>query len=144
MNTTEHLLTIVSEECNEVSQRVSKALRFGLREVEPGQELNNLARIVYEFNDLIGAMEMLMATSIQQLINPETIEAKKNKISKFLEYSRLCGTVSSEETITVKKEELIDLLKRHENLLTNRVIPLTLDEGDLKFTRAMISDLEKK
>lgn len=51
MNTTEHLLTIVSKECNEVAQRVSKALRFGLREVEPGQEQNNLARIIYEFND---------------------------------------------------------------------------------------------
>lgn len=41
----EHLLSILAEECCEVGQRVSKALRFGLDEVQPGQDLSNAERI---------------------------------------------------------------------------------------------------
>jgi hypothetical protein len=37
MTRQEMLLTIVAEECNETPQRVSKAIRFGLDEIEAGQ-----------------------------------------------------------------------------------------------------------
>jgi hypothetical protein len=66
MNNTEHLLTILSEECVETAQRVSKAIRFGLTEVQEGQHLNNAERLVYEFNDIVAVMELLH----EKRINP--------------------------------------------------------------------------
>ncbi|MCA0003352.1 MULTISPECIES: hypothetical protein [unclassified Mesorhizobium] len=53
MNRHEHLVTILGEEGVEVSQRCSKALRFGLKEVQPGQQIDNAFRIYEEFLDLV-------------------------------------------------------------------------------------------
>ena len=49
----EHLLTCLAEECTEVGQRVTKALRFGLAEVQAGQTLTNRQRIAEEYRDLV-------------------------------------------------------------------------------------------
>ena len=92
MNRKEHLLTIVGEECTEVHQRCSKALRFGLNEVQPNQELANHERILQEFNDLIGAMDLLFECEFEELISKEEVQAKKEKIEKYLDYSKECGT----------------------------------------------------
>jgi len=46
------LLTILIEECAEVQQRATKALRFGLNEVQEGQTLNNIERMSEEIGDL--------------------------------------------------------------------------------------------
>jgi hypothetical protein len=46
------LLEILIEECAEVQQRATKALRFGLAEVQPGQPLNNAQRMAEEYGDL--------------------------------------------------------------------------------------------
>jgi hypothetical protein len=35
INETDHLLACLAEECAEVSQRVMKALRFGINEIQP-------------------------------------------------------------------------------------------------------------
>jgi hypothetical protein len=61
MTKTENLLTILAEECAETAQRVSKAIRFTLDEIQPNQEedLTNAERIVYEFNDIVAVMEVL-------------------------------------------------------------------------------------
>lgn len=59
MSDTEHLLGILAEECAEVAIRASKAQRFGLGEVQPGQRLTNCERITYELNDLLAAADML-------------------------------------------------------------------------------------
>lgn len=95
MNRTEHLLTVMAEECAEVAQRCSKALRFGLDEVQPGQPLTNEARIWQEMCDLIAVSEMLMAITGSGGINRAAADAKKAKVEKFLEYSRECGTLQS-------------------------------------------------
>ena len=52
------VLTIIAEECAEVAQRCTKALRFGLTEIEPGQERTNAFRIGLEFGDLVAIMGM--------------------------------------------------------------------------------------
>jgi NTP pyrophosphatase (non-canonical NTP hydrolase) len=99
MTRKEHLLLIAMEECNEVAHRISKALRFTLDEVQPGQDLNNAQRIHQEFNDLMAVMQMLVTefpdmnpgsdlTDVQTMI-----EAKKAKIEKFLKYSEQKGTL---------------------------------------------------
>ncbi len=59
MTRTELLLTVLAEECVETAQRVSKAIRFTLEEIQPEQELTNAQRIVYEFNDIVAVMEVL-------------------------------------------------------------------------------------
>lgn len=97
MTRTEHLLTILAEECTEIGQRASKALRFSLAEVQPGQDLSNADRIMYEFHDLLAVMEMLEDDGVFPPIwhrNVAAIEAKKAKVEKFLLHSAEVGTLT--------------------------------------------------
>lgn len=98
MNRTEHLLTILNEECNETAQRGSKAIRFGLREIQKDQPFTNAERIVYEFNDIMAVMELLLDEgSIQKIIDRDAIEKKKEKIKKYMDYSVQCGTMEEKK-----------------------------------------------
>jgi NTP pyrophosphatase (non-canonical NTP hydrolase) len=96
MTRTEHLLTILAEECAEVAQRASKALRFGPHEKQPGQDYTNLERIEAEMADLLGAY-LMIADETKGMYQPETLlgmrNLKKAKVEKFLNYSRECGTL---------------------------------------------------
>lgn len=94
MNRNEHLLMILAEECAEVAQRVSKALRFGLDEVQPGQDLTNEQRIWNEMNDLAGVSEMLIAARGSGGLCRDAVDAKKAKVERFLVYSAECGTLT--------------------------------------------------
>jgi len=91
----EHLLTILAEECNEVAQRASKALRFGIDEIQPGQFLTNGERIGIELEDLVAMVELCQGHALVPGLSRERIEAKKTKVATFLEYSRHCGTVDA-------------------------------------------------
>ncbi len=94
MNRTELLLTLLNEECVETAQRVTKALRFTLDEVQTGQSLSNAERIVYEFNDILAVMEVLEEEGILKNVrDPEMIEKKKDKIKKYIEYSKKMGVL---------------------------------------------------
>lgn len=91
----EHLLVILGEECNEVAHRVSKALRFGLREVQEGQPLTNAERIIEEYSQLQAVMQMLFDQAlIPATINTEAYHEKFKAVNKFLEYSKTCGTLT--------------------------------------------------
>lgn len=97
MNRTEHLLTILGEEGVEVSQRCSKALRFGLAEIQPGQELTNAERIRGEYIDLLAVMRMLVEEGAIAPVTDDDLpllEQKRQKVEKFLSYSRDCGTLT--------------------------------------------------
>lgn len=106
MNRLEHLLTSVGEECNEIGQRASKAARFGLLEVQPGQDLDNLRRMMGEFADLCGAIELLHSEPIMgedqnarleyliAQLRPQ-IDAKKAKLEKYLLYAASVGTLTA-------------------------------------------------
>ena len=84
----ENLLVCLSEECDEVSQRACKALRFGIDEIQEGQELTNAERIVYEFNDLFAVMEMLADRGlIHKILDRTAIEQKKIKVLEGIKYS---------------------------------------------------------
>lgn len=94
MNRTEHLFTITTEECAEVSQRVSKILRFGIHEIQPGKDRNNVERFLDEYADLQAVIEMLEADGVLKVPDlTERKEKKKVKVEKFLEYSRGEGTL---------------------------------------------------
>ena len=98
MNRREHLLTILAEECAEVAQRVSKALRFGIDEVEPGQPSTNGARVTLEILDLLVVNEMLAETESLAPITENAVSrhanAKRGKIEKYLAYSKERGTLT--------------------------------------------------
>lgn len=55
----QYLLLKVAEECDEVGQRVSKQMQFGACQIQPGQELNNAARLRVEVLDLLGRLDDL-------------------------------------------------------------------------------------
>jgi len=78
------LLTILAEECCEVGQRVSKALRFGIWEVQPEQKLTNAERIEIELGDLIAVMKRLCDMDI--LCNDEIEFAEIKKYKKLEKY----------------------------------------------------------
>lgn len=95
MTRKELLLLQVMEECDEVSQRVSKALRFGLEEVQPEQELTNAERIIYEFSDLYAVIDMLYREGLlPQVVDPRAIAAKKDKVEKMLQLSKQCNVIT--------------------------------------------------
>lgn len=98
MTRTEHLLTILAEECAEVAQRVSKAIRFGLTEVQPGQPLTNAKRIEHEMLDLLAAWNMLAREgAFPDACGPNEaavrMEAKAEKVERFLAFSAGRGLV---------------------------------------------------
>lgn len=97
MNRAEHLLTCLAEECAEVSQRVSKALRFGLAEVEPGQAQNNASRIADELDDLFAVARILSDEDLLPRGGPDDIslvDQKRDKIERFMAISREQGVLS--------------------------------------------------
>ena len=95
MNRTEHLLSCLAEECAEVAQRVSKALRFGLDEVQPGQDQTNAERIVEEFNDLAAVVNRLSREGVLPWADwsTEREEEKAAKIERFMAISREQGVL---------------------------------------------------
>jgi NTP pyrophosphatase (non-canonical NTP hydrolase) len=106
MTRTEHLLWILAEECAEVAQRASKAARFGVNEIQPGQTETNAERLSHEMNDLIGVAQLLadegaLAVSADQ----DEVAAKRAKVEKFLRYSRECGTLDADEPLKIDKGE---------------------------------------
>jgi hypothetical protein len=88
MKEREHLLIVLAEECAEVAQRASKALRFGLAEIQPGQPDDNLRRLEREFSELYEVASMLRLK-----IREEDRETKREKLKKFMDYSRQLGTL---------------------------------------------------
>lgn len=52
-------LEILIEECAEVSQRATKILRFGLEEVQSGQDLTNKERLSQEVGDVLAMVDHL-------------------------------------------------------------------------------------
>ena len=92
MNRQEHLMTILTEECSEVQQAITKALRFGLNE---GRDITctNAERLRAELNDLLAMVEMLEAEGLDLSSDYTHRAAKKAKVEKYLLYSAECGTL---------------------------------------------------
>lgn len=95
MHAVQFLLLHLIEECAEVQQRATKALRFGLDEVQPGQDLNNLQRLSGELNDLFAVVDLLQQIEGgNHLVSDEDHQdAKFQKILQFACYSVEQGTL---------------------------------------------------
>lgn len=80
------LLTILIEEASEIQQRATKALRFGLDEVQPGQSLNNAQRLDYEIGDFLAVLRRLQAIDISNTFAiEEAAKAKELKLKKYMQ-----------------------------------------------------------
>jgi len=78
------ILQITTEECAEVIQRITKAQRFGMNEIEPGQNHTNSYRLGHEIGNLLVMVDKLKA---EEMILPVAIEnGAQDKRRKLLVY----------------------------------------------------------
>jgi hypothetical protein len=64
-NDQEYLLVCLAEECSEVTKACSKILRFGMDSYHPkDHKTTNKNNLVYELNDLMSVVEMLVERNI--------------------------------------------------------------------------------
>ena len=95
MNRKEHLLTILAEECMEIGKECTKALRFGIEDHHPTQTGTNDQKISDEYNDLLAVIAMLNDEGFLHVtIDKDKIEKKKERVEKYLLYSKEHGTLN--------------------------------------------------
>lgn len=91
----QHLLLKLSEECAEVSQRCAKSIIFGSDEIQPGQKLNNVERLVNELEDLLGVARMLREEKMISAPDEKNINNKSHRVEHFMELSKQRGKTQS-------------------------------------------------
>jgi len=97
MDRLDHLLVTLSEECAEVSQRCTKALRFGLNETQLEHTEDNALRLENELSDLLAIMDLLILEG--HINDPNTFSkkvAKQERFEKYLERSKEMSRYESE------------------------------------------------
>lgn len=106
MTRSEHLLAIIAEECVEIAQRATKALRFGLEQVqedaddrpeENPEHLTNGQRIMGEYYHLRAVLGMAGFNPWECSDRTMWLESEKcARVERYLERSRRCGTLVDE------------------------------------------------
>ena len=102
----EHLMIRAIEECNELAQRLSKALIFGMDQIQqdPGDKpeenpdrLTNRERIYQEYYDLRAVLGMCMIDAWRNDAQSADAERRKcEKVRRYLLRSKECGTLSDD------------------------------------------------
>lgn len=87
MNTLQHHLLKLSEECNEIGKLCSKSMLFGLDSVNPETGQQNIEALHDELNDLLAVIELL---NTEYNFNFSKDDRKiSNKIIKMNSYMRI-------------------------------------------------------
>jgi len=94
MNKIEHLLTCLTEECAEIQKLACKANRFGLDDSYVDGPTNR-ENLVTEINDLMAVVDLLAEEGAFKcdVFNMNKIDAKKNKVRKYMGYAKKVGTL---------------------------------------------------
>ena len=95
MNRLDHLLVIFAEECSEVAQETAKALRFGIYE-QRDLPTTNIERMGVELSQLLAMAEMLKDEGYEIPIYADVMDAKKEKVEKYLAYSKHLGRLTED------------------------------------------------
>jgi NTP pyrophosphatase (non-canonical NTP hydrolase) len=91
-----HLLQCLTEECAEVIQAVSKALRFGLDDDHQADNLDIVSPrkyIVKELNDVMAVVDELQILEVfpSPMFDSRLQSAKMKKLNQMMDYSREKG-----------------------------------------------------
>lgn len=81
------IMSILQEECAEVTQAVSKCFRFGLDNVKPGKPKTNREHLEDELGDVLAMIDIMMEQGIISQSNLEV--AKRAKIEKLKKWSTI-------------------------------------------------------
>lgn len=110
MTRDEHYMTIAMEECSEVAQRISKALRFGMNQIQEDaddapeqnpERLTNRERIYREYLHLRAMLGAIGIDAWDTSDFARRYEAEKvRKVERYLERSMRCGTVDGKDAPT--------------------------------------------
>lgn len=106
MNETEHLLTVLVEECAEVAQVACKAIRFGLSDCKPGQSETNRRMLEREMADLTATADLLGLH-----IRDEDKAVKLVRLQKFMAYAREVGTLDAPDRLAEQNQKYQKALK---------------------------------
>lgn len=84
MNKVDEALLILSEECAEVVQAISKCQRFGIDNYKPGKPKSNRAHLEDELGDLLAMITILEELEVidRTLVERASIE-KRNKLRQW-------------------------------------------------------------
>ena len=84
MNKTDEALLILSEECAEVVQAISKCQRFGIDNYKPGKPKSNREHLETEIGDLVAMIVILEELGVidHDRIHQHSIE-KRNKLQQW-------------------------------------------------------------
>jgi hypothetical protein len=97
MNVKEHILTCIIEECAEVQQAATKALRFGLEDGYPGTDRTNGKDLTTEFIELHALIQYANSRFIIDMPNVETqskmMDTKLMKLEHYMQYAKQEGTL---------------------------------------------------
>lgn len=86
-NKLHEVMNILSEECAEVIQAISKCHRFGLNNYKPGKPLTNAQHLEGEIGDLLAMVDLLQSLNV---VTAEGIEAAKQaKFEKLKKWSNI-------------------------------------------------------
>ena len=81
------VMNILSEECAEVIQAISKCHRFGMDNVKPGKPKNNREHLEEEIGDLLAMVDIMLDHGV---ITHDSLEvAKKAKVEKLKKWSNI-------------------------------------------------------
>jgi NTP pyrophosphatase (non-canonical NTP hydrolase) len=81
------VMNILSEECAEVIQAISKCHRFGMDNVKPGKPKTNREHLEEELGDLMAMIDIMLN---QGVIDHHSLEvAKKHKVEKLKKWSNI-------------------------------------------------------
>lgn len=80
-------MNILSEECAEVIQAISKCNRFGLENSKPGKPLTNAQHLEGEIGDLLAMVDLLQSMGV---VTEDGMErAKQAKFEKLKKWSNI-------------------------------------------------------
>ena len=91
MNKTENILTTALEECAEIQQAISKAMRFGMNAHHPMKpDHTNAHDILTEYYQLQAVMELLQKDGILPILPENEITAiKQHKLEAMRQYQNI-------------------------------------------------------
>ena len=104
-NKTKNLLVVATEECAEVVQACTKAIRFGLNNHHPNRNTTNADEILTEFYQLEAVIEELQRDGKLPIFRQDYIRSiKSNKIKKIEKYRKqFSEKITSRPTYGIKQ-----------------------------------------